>query len=79
MQANLFALLNCLFFDFDFRTGKVYFEISDCSFSKNLLWCIKKISKDLKLCISMHKEENKVISVLGGNSSALVLCFHKEL
>lgn len=47
------------------------------NFPNNILWCIEKIGKDLNLSINMQKTDNKVVSMLGGNNSALVFEFIK--
>lgn len=60
------------------NTGFLELKEEDNDFPNNLLWCIEKISKDLKLCINKQKVENKVVSILGGSSSALVFTFVKS-
>ena len=60
------------------NTGFLELKEEDNGFPNNLLWCIEKITKDLKLCINKQKVENKVVSILGGSSSALVFTFVKS-
>ena len=57
------------------NTGFLGLKENDANFPNNLLWCIEKICKDLKLGLKKQKVDNKVFAMIGGSNSALVFTF----
>ena len=59
------------------NSGFLGLQENDAIFPNNILWCIMKICKGLKICLNKQIKDNKVVSVIGGSISALVFSFEK--